>query len=119
MALADGKLMAPGKAHRSWLIQRITAVLLIPLALWFVWSIVSMLPLNYQTTHNWLAQPVNSVLFGSFLLILFHHTWLGLKEVTEDYVHNTVLKSFSLFLLITILLALLALSLHSLFSLRL
>jgi len=111
--------MTHSKAHRGWFLQRLTALLLIPLTLWLVWSVATTLPLDYQAAHNWLSQPLNSILFGVFLLILFHHTWLGLKEVIEDYVHNPVLKSIALFLLIIIVLALLALSLHSLFSLRL
>ena len=111
--------MTHGKAQRSWLIQRITALLLIPLTLWLVWSVVTTLPLDYQAAHNWLTLPLNGILFGVFLVILFHHTWLGLKEVIEDYVHNPVLKSIGLLLLIILLLALLAISLHSLFSLRL
>lgn len=111
--------MAQHKAHRGWLIQRITALFLIPLTLWLVWSVVAILPLNYQDARNWLAWPANTILFGTFCFILIHHTWLGLKEVIEDYIHNPVLKSISLLLVLTILLALLAISLHSLLSLRL
>lgn len=109
--------MAAGKAHRTWIIQRLTALLLIPLLIWFLFSMLQALPLGYMEARAWLSNPVNSVLFGVFIVILYHHAWIGMREVIEDYVHQPGLKQFSLLLLLIITILLVLISLHSLFSL--
>ncbi|MCH7880786.1 MAG: succinate dehydrogenase, hydrophobic membrane anchor protein [Proteobacteria bacterium] len=70
--------------------QRLTALILIPLVLWFGFSLASM-PVDHATLVGWIQQP--AVAIGLILLILstFYHTQLGLQVVIEDYVstHST------------------------------
>lgn len=110
--------MASGKAHRIWIIQRLTALLLIPLVIWFLFSLLQALPLGYMEAREWLSNPFNSILFGVFIVILYHHAWVGMREVIEDYAHHPGLKKLSLFVLLVIATLLTLVSLHSLFSLH-
>ena len=111
--------MSLGKAHHIWIIQRLTALLLIPLTIWFLFSLLQALPLGYTEAREWLSTPFNSVLFGVFMVILYHHAWIGMREVIEDYIHAPALKQLSLTLLLIIAVLLILVSLHSLFSLHL
>ena len=69
-----------------WWNQRLTAIALIPLSLWFIYSLVSMTTVDYHTAITWLKAPINAVLMMLFLLSLYYHALLGLQVVIEDYV---------------------------------
>ncbi|MCE2509610.1 MAG: succinate dehydrogenase, hydrophobic membrane anchor protein [Alphaproteobacteria bacterium] len=79
-----------GTAH--WWAQRVTAIALVPLALWFVASILSLIGADYATTTAWIGMPVPAVLLILLLTATFYHAQLGLQVVLEDYVHNEGLK---------------------------
>lgn len=79
-----------------WWAQRITAVALVPLALWFVFSIACLSGANAETMTAWVSQPFNAVLLLLFLTALFYHSELGCQVVIEDYVHHEGLKIVSL-----------------------
>lgn len=74
----------------SWLAQRVSAVALVPLTLWFVASIIPHTSSDYATFIAWLRTPVVAILMILLLSALFHHTALGLQVVIEDYVHSGV-----------------------------
>jgi succinate dehydrogenase / fumarate reductase, membrane anchor subunit len=94
-----------GTAH--WLAQRITAVALIPLSLWFVISVMIYMHADYVTVLIWLHSPAVSVLLALFVATLYYHAYLGLQTVIEDYLHDEWLKVSALVLIkfICILLA--------------
>lgn len=81
--------------HHFWA-QRLTAIALVPLALWFVISVVSLVHSDYQHFHAWLATPGNTTLMLVLLFALFYHAQLGLQVVIEDYVTCECKKTFSL-----------------------
>ena len=87
--------------------QRVTAVALIPLCVWFVFSMLALDGSRYEDVRAWVAQPATALLFGAFVASLFYHAQLGLQVVIEDYVHTPWLKVSSLVLLklLSILLA--------------
>ena len=82
---------ARGGTHH-FIVQRITAVALVPLSLWFVWLAVSLAQLDYAGARALVGQPVNAVLLLSFILAAFWHAQLGVQVVIEDYVHTPVLE---------------------------
>ncbi len=86
-----------GTGH--WLAQRITAVALIPLSLWFVMSVMIYMRADYATVSIWLHSPVVSVLLVLLLATLYYHAFLGLQVVIEDYVHDEWLKVSTLMLI--------------------
>ncbi len=79
-----------GTAH--WWAQRLTALALIPLVLWFVVSLIVMTGAGHGAVAEWLRNPVSAVLMLLLILAGFHHAQLGLQVVIEDYVHAEWLK---------------------------
>jgi succinate dehydrogenase / fumarate reductase membrane anchor subunit len=73
-----------------WWMQRVSAVALVPLTLWFVASIIAHTGSDYATFIVWLRTPLISILMVLLLIALFYHTALGLQVVIEDYVHSGV-----------------------------
>lgn len=86
-----------GTSH--WLVQRITAVALIPLSLWFVISILMLMHADYFTVVNWMHAPWNAILLVLLVLTVYWHAYLGLQVVVEDYVHDEWMKLGTLLLL--------------------
>jgi succinate dehydrogenase / fumarate reductase membrane anchor subunit len=86
-----GKFLGLGSAKQGthhWWSQRVTAVALVPLTLWFVVALLGMDSFAHPAIVAWLAQPLNSILLILLLLVLLHHSQLGLQVVVEDYVHS-------------------------------
>jgi succinate dehydrogenase / fumarate reductase membrane anchor subunit len=71
-----------------WWAQRLTAVALVPLTLWFVFSAVSMTGADLTHFKAWVAAYGNPVLLILFTIAAYHHGQIGMTEVVEDYVHN-------------------------------
>ena len=75
-----------GKLHGR--LQRLTAIMLVPLSLWFIASMACMTSINYSAITIWMATPVTSILFILFVITLFFHAQLGLQIVIEDYIRS-------------------------------
>lgn len=75
-----------GVAH--WWMERVSAVALVPLTLWFAASIIAHTGSDYVTFIAWLKTPLTGTLMSGLLIALFYHTALGLRVVIEDYVHS-------------------------------
>ena len=93
--------MIKSKSHGvlHWKLQRISAIAMIPLVIWFVSSLLSTLINGYDHSVNWLQSPINATglvfLFGT----LYFHAASGLQVVIEDYVHHEGLKIVTLILI--------------------
>jgi succinate dehydrogenase / fumarate reductase membrane anchor subunit len=83
-----------GTGH-FWM-QRLTALALIPLTLWFVASLASMGSADYADAVAWVKSPLTSILLLALIAATFHHMQLGLQVIIEDYVHAEGLKIASL-----------------------
>ncbi|MBM3542555.1 MAG: succinate dehydrogenase, hydrophobic membrane anchor protein [Alphaproteobacteria bacterium] len=79
-----------GTAH--WWMQRLTAVALVPLVLWFVVSMVMLTGASHGAFVGWLARPVPAILMLLLVVATFHHAQLGLQVVIEDYVAQPALR---------------------------
>ena len=75
-----------------WWAQRLTAVALIPLLLWFVAALISVADADYSVVVAWMQSPMVTVLMICTVIALFHHAQLGVQVVVEDYVHTEWLK---------------------------
>ena len=104
------KMQSKSHGVVHWKLQRISAIAMIPLIIWFVSSLVFSLINGYDESITWLQSPLNAtgmvLLFGT----LYFHAASGLQVVIEDYVHNEGLKIMSLILikLISVLLGVLS-----------
>ena len=109
LAKARGLGSAKDGTHHFWL-QRLTAVALIPLTVWFALSIASLATAGQAEVLAWMKSPLSAILMLSFIMAGFWHMKLGLQVVIEDYVHTESTKITCLILnnLIAIFLALAA-----------
>jgi succinate dehydrogenase / fumarate reductase membrane anchor subunit len=71
-----------------WWNQRLTAIALVFLVLWFVVLVLGLLGHDYQAVRASIARPWNAVLMVAFIVAAFWHSVLGLQVVIEDYVHT-------------------------------
>lgn len=92
-----------------WWNQRLTAIALVPLTLWFGFSVALLGTADYYTVVDWIAHPVNAVLLTLMLAVGFWHGALGIQVVIEDYV-ATEWKKITLLLLVQFAAAVLALA---------
>lgn len=77
-----------GSAHNGlhhWLFQRITAIALIPLAIWFTSKLICIAGCN-MSYGNIISSKLNLVLFATILIIMLVHSALGVRVIIEDYV---------------------------------
>ncbi|MEO8894942.1 MAG: succinate dehydrogenase, hydrophobic membrane anchor protein [Rhizomicrobium sp.] len=79
--------------------QRITAVALVPLGLWFTFAILGLIGTNEVAVLSFLARPWNALLMAAFATTMLYHMSLGLQDVVDDYVHTTGMKIFCLLLI--------------------
>ena len=79
-----------GAAHsgpmRFWQ-ERVSAVALIPLTVWFAYAALYLVGANRDAVMVFLAHPLNAVLTILFILATVIHMTLGIQVVIEDYVH--------------------------------
>jgi len=75
---------------RHWWSERVSAIALVPLTLWFLGSVIAHTGGDYAGAVGWMRTPLTSLAMIVFLLALFHHMALGLQVVIEDYVHSAV-----------------------------
>jgi len=96
-----------------WWAQRVTAVALLPLSIWFIVAMLGILGADYAAIRAWLAAPLPAVLMILFVVAVFHHAQLGLQVVIEDYVHSEGIK---LAMLLTVKLASIAFAVAAVFA---
>lgn len=104
-----GRVRGLGSAKEGtehWWAQRVTAIALVPLSLWFVISLLSVVHADYASVVAWIGHPFNSAILILLLIAVFYHAILGLQVVIEDYVHGEGLKIISLLAMKFILLLL-------------
>ena len=90
-----------GSARRGalhWWRQRLSAVALLPLSLWFIYELTTLNSLDYGAARAWAAAPATAVLLALFIPTLFYHAQAGLQVVVEDYVKSEWLKLAALVL---------------------
>jgi succinate dehydrogenase / fumarate reductase membrane anchor subunit len=73
---------------RTWWAERLTSIALVPLTLWFIISVLSLLGEPREEVVRWISQPIALVLMLSLVLATFYHLAMGLQVVIEDYIEN-------------------------------
>ncbi|HKL64107.1 MAG TPA: succinate dehydrogenase, hydrophobic membrane anchor protein [Woeseiaceae bacterium] len=68
-----------------WWMQRVTAVALVPLSLWFLVALLGLEGFEQAAVTAWIAQPVTAVLLLLLVGALVYHSFLGTQVVIEDY----------------------------------
>ena len=94
---ARGLGSAKQGTNHFW-IQRVTAVALIPLVLWFVYSIAQLPSGDYEAVRWWVHAPSVAVALVLFISCVLYHSLLGVQVVIEDYVAGEGAKVVALLL---------------------
>ena len=81
-----------------WWHQRLTSLALVPLGLWFTFSVASLSGAEYDQVRDWIAAPWNTTFLLLFIFFAFHHMMSGIEVIVEDYVHNKWAKMTTLIL---------------------
>jgi succinate dehydrogenase / fumarate reductase membrane anchor subunit len=97
LSRAQGLGSAKSGLHHWWA-QRVTAIALLPLSLYFVLSVLMLAGASRADMAAFMAEPWNTVLYLCLIAALFYHLSLGLQVVIEDYVHSESTRMASLLL---------------------
>jgi len=81
---------------QHWWVQRVSAVALVPLVIWFMYSVAGMSGAPYLEFVSWVCQPWVTVLLVLFIGTALYHSALGLQVVLEDYVSGEFKKIASI-----------------------
>lgn len=85
LSRAKGLGSAKTGVHHWW-VQRLTALALVPLVLWFVYNIVQAAQSGIGMVE-FLSSPTQAVAMILFIVVSLYHGCLGVQVVIEDYVH--------------------------------
>ena len=94
-----GRVLGQGAAHdgvRHWWHQRLSALALVPLTVWFVVSLLALPSLGYGTVSAWMSQSWTALLLILLVLICAWHSQLGVRVIVEDYVHGAGARTLTL-----------------------
>ena len=75
-----------------WWAQRVTALALVPLTVWFVIAVIELAGADRSLFVEWVRHPLPAVFLVLLLIATFYHGALGLQVVIEDYVESEGLR---------------------------
>jgi succinate dehydrogenase membrane anchor subunit len=97
-----GKVIGLGTAKEGashWWSQRVTAVALIVLTLWFVAALLRLPDFSHAVVTTWIGKPLNAVMLSLLVGTMAWHSQLGVQVVVEDYVTGKGLKIVTMLVL--------------------
>lgn len=95
LSIVRGLGSAKDGTHHWWT-QRVTAIILVPLTIWFVCSLMShIVGHDLRSVKEWFKSPFVAITMIVLLTAMFQHAKLGLQVVIEDYVHCNCVKTIS------------------------
>jgi len=86
-----GRVLGLGSARDGtshWWAERVSSVALVPLTLWFLFSLLLLPSLDFTVLRTWLAVPMSGFLTLLLVVVLTYHAYLGSVVIVEDYVHE-------------------------------
>jgi succinate dehydrogenase / fumarate reductase membrane anchor subunit len=89
LARARGLGSAKEGVHHWWM-QRLTAIALIPLVVWFAISLVMLSGADLMTARAWIGSPLVMVLLILTIGVGLYHGQLGMQVVLEDYANGAL-----------------------------
>ncbi|MCH2545997.1 MAG: succinate dehydrogenase, hydrophobic membrane anchor protein [Alphaproteobacteria bacterium] len=99
LATVRGHGSAKDGTHHWWM-QRLTAIAMIPLCFWLIYSLLNLILSEQTTVQEWLQSPFRALLLTVFIGAMTFHAKLGIQVIIEDYVHASCSK-YSLLLINT------------------
>ena len=87
LAKVKGWGVSPDASHHHW-VHALTGLALIPMVLWFCFSLMMLPEVTYAVLVSWIASPFNAVMMLLIIIIGFHHAHMGMQVIFEDYIPN-------------------------------
>jgi len=90
-----GEAKGLGSAHdglHHWWAQRVTAIALIPLTIWFAFKVAILSMSDYQTVAECIGSPWSAALIVSLIVAAFYHAALGMQVIYEDYISKKAVR---------------------------
>ena len=81
------------KASRKWIMQRVSALIVAPLIVWFLLSLISLSTGDYNSVINFFSKPLFLSSTIILLIVGFFHAKIGLSEIFEDYIQDEKIKN--------------------------
>ena len=100
-----------GSSH--WIWQRISALLLIFLFSWLIFSLQKLLVDFTTNFYDWIKIPINLILFITLFIVVMHHSTLGILNIFEDYIQSKKKKKIFFTLIKIINFSIIFLSIYS------
>ena len=79
----------------KWILQRVTAVILIPLTFWFVYQCILISSYEYDEIRAFFFSKVNASLYFTLVIAMLYHAKLGNETIIEDYIKSKNLKKIT------------------------
>jgi succinate dehydrogenase / fumarate reductase membrane anchor subunit len=79
----------------KWIMQRLSAVILIPLTFWFVYQCVLLSSYEYDQIRAFFFSKTNTSLFFILIMSMLYHSKLGNDTIVEDYITSNNLKKIT------------------------
>jgi len=80
--------MSAGHATRHWRNQKISAIALVLLGVWFLFALLSLPDPGFDSVRAWLASPSQAALMLLFGWAALWHSAQGVQVVVDDYVYG-------------------------------
>lgn len=84
---------------RAWLVQRVSAVCMLVFIVFFLAHVLLDRPRSYLAWHDWMLSPAIGIAASIFFASLLAHIWVGVRDVTLDYVRPVAMRVLALALL--------------------
>ena len=79
-------------ATKKWIFLKLSAVILLPLMIWFLFNLVSFYDKSYQDVILFFTSQPSKLLFSLFIIFAYFYSALSISEVFEDYIEGEKLK---------------------------
>lgn len=93
--VTESKIKAGKTGTRHFLVQRVTALVNVPLVLFLLCTLIANLDKDYAGVQAYLARPLVAILMLVFILSGFWHMKIGMGEIIEDYVYGRATKKLA------------------------
>ena len=80
-------------ATKKWIFLKLSAVIMLPLMIWFVFQLVSIYNMGFEDINSFFVKQPNKFLFSLFVIITYFYSALSISEVFEDYIKNYKIKN--------------------------
>lgn len=76
--------------------MHLTSVALVPLAVAFVWVLITLIGKDYAGVRAGLGHPLPAIVTLLFVGASLYHMKLGMRSIIDDYIHQHHLKDWAL-----------------------